>query len=111
MLGAGSFEPILARRTVLWRCESDCLLDIWAEIPFTVTIPAVRRVADRMGTISAVAVNFSDLACHLVVPAAILGAFGFEITHIAGDEKEKTRTKLPIPDRRRLVARLSQHVG
>lgn len=58
-----------------------------------------------MGAVLIVTVDFSDLACHLVVPAAILGALGFEITHVGGGEKKRIQNELPIPDRRLRVYR------
>lgn len=108
MLGTGSFEPVLAGSAVVRRRESDRLLEIRTEISFAVTIHAVWRMTDGVCAIRAITVNFSDLACHLVVPATILGALGFEITHVDDGEKgREDKNELPIPDRR-LVARLSQ---
>lgn len=108
MLGTGSFEPVLAGGTVVCRRESDRLLEIRTEISFAMTIHAIWRMTDGVYAIRAVTVDFSDLACHLVVPAAILGALGFEITHVDDGEKgREDKNELPIPDRR-LVGRLSQ---
>lgn len=78
MLGTWSFKPVLAGSTVVCCRESDGLLEIWTEISFAMTIQAVWRVADGVCAIRAVAVDFSDLACHLVVPATILGALARE---------------------------------
>lgn len=52
-------------------------------------IQAVWRVADGVCAIRAVTIDFSDLACHLVVPATILGALGFEITHVLAKRRQE----------------------
>lgn len=89
MLGTWSFKPVLTGSTVVCCRESDRLLEIWTEISFAMAIQAVWRVADGVCTIRAVTVDFSDLACHLVVPATILGALGFEITHVLAKRRQE----------------------
>lgn len=81
MLGARSLVPILAEGTIVRSRERYRFLPVRTEVPFTMTVQATWRMADGVRAIGTVAIYFSDLSCHPVVAATILGTFGLEIAH------------------------------
>jgi len=77
-----AFEPVLAMTTVVRGVGSDRFFHVRSEELFAWAIETLGRVLGRMNTVSVVAVDLPNLLRHLIMAAAILHPFGFEITHV-----------------------------